>query len=563
MNRELKIIFFIVAGAGIFYIPFIGNLHLFDWDEINFAEAAREMLVTGDYLTVQIFFEPFWEKPPLFIWLQAASMHLFGVNEFAARFPNAIAGVLTLFVLYRLGKRMENERFGIIWAVAYGASILPFMYFKSGIIDPWFNLFIFLGVAYYIFAQQASAARLKYTRIIWSASFLGLAILTKGPAALLIFGLTIVVLLLLAKFKLHLRFGHVLVYILTVSFVGGFWFLLMIFNGNWDTVVEFVVYQKRLFQTEDAGHGGFLLYHFVIILFGVFPATGFALMAHRRKTGFKPEVDQFRVGMLVLLWVVLILFTIVKTKILHYSSLCYFPVSFLAAYAVFHVLKSKRKLPLWLAGFQTFTAVVFSLAIIFLPIFDKYKQWFIDTGKITHSFTIGNLQADPGWQGWEWITGVILLIGTIWAVTYLRRGKQQLGLIIQAAASTIFMFFTIVVITPKVEKFSQNSAIEFMKSMRGKDVYVETLYKSYAKFFYPQTRNLNEQHPFMQYWETEWQKHYPDKKKGHKDFYFTKWLTSGAIDKPVYFIVRKDKLEENLKRYKELELIEEKNGYVF
>jgi 4-amino-4-deoxy-L-arabinose transferase-like glycosyltransferase len=328
MNRELKIIFFIVAGAGIFYIPFIGNLHLFDWDEINFAEAAREMLVTGDYLTVQIFFEPFWEKPPLFIWLQAASMHLFGVNEFAARFPNAIAGVLTLFVLYRLGKRMENERFGIIWAVAYGASILPFMYFKSGIIDPWFNLFIFLGVAYYIFAQQASAARLKYTRIIWSASFLGLAILTKGPAALLIFGLTIVVLLLLAKFKLHLRFGHVLVYILTVSFVGGFWFLLMIFNGNWDTVVEFVVYQKRLFQTEDAGHGGFLLYHFVIILFGVFPATGFALMAHRRKTGFKPEVDQFRVGMLVLLWVVLILFTIVKTKILHYSSLCYFPVSF-------------------------------------------------------------------------------------------------------------------------------------------------------------------------------------------------------------------------------------------
>jgi hypothetical protein len=144
---------------------------------------------------------------------------------------------------------------------------------------------------------------------------------------------------------------------------------------------------------------------------------------------------------------------------------------------------------------------VFSLAIIFLPIFDKYKQWFIDTGKITHSFTIGNLQADPGWQGWEWITGVILLIGTIWAVTYLRRGKQQLGLIIQAAASTIFMFFTIVVITPKVEKFSQNSAIEFMKSMRGKDVYVETLYKSYAKFFYPQTRNLNEQHPFMQYWK--------------------------------------------------------------
>ncbi|MFM7400989.1 MAG: ArnT family glycosyltransferase, partial [Bacteroidota bacterium] len=58
--------YLILAGLGmLFFLPFLGNVHLFDWDEINFAECAREMLITGDWLQPQIDFEPFWEKPPL------------------------------------------------------------------------------------------------------------------------------------------------------------------------------------------------------------------------------------------------------------------------------------------------------------------------------------------------------------------------------------------------------------------------------------------------------------------------------------------------------------------
>lgn len=68
-------------------------------DKINFAEAAREMIVTGHWLRVHIDYAPFWEKPPLFIWLQAIAMSVFGVNEFAARLPNALIGVATLQIL--------------------------------------------------------------------------------------------------------------------------------------------------------------------------------------------------------------------------------------------------------------------------------------------------------------------------------------------------------------------------------------------------------------------------------------------------------------------------------
>jgi 4-amino-4-deoxy-L-arabinose transferase-like glycosyltransferase len=90
----------IILSGIIFFIPFLGRVHLFDWDEINFAESAREMIVTGNYHRVQINFQPFWEKPPLFFWLQAGSMKMFGINEFAARFPNAIFGIITLVTFF-------------------------------------------------------------------------------------------------------------------------------------------------------------------------------------------------------------------------------------------------------------------------------------------------------------------------------------------------------------------------------------------------------------------------------------------------------------------------------
>jgi hypothetical protein len=67
------------CSRGSFFIPFIGSSHLFDWDEINFAESAREMILTGNYATVQINYMPFWEKPPLFFWMQVLAMKAFNV----------------------------------------------------------------------------------------------------------------------------------------------------------------------------------------------------------------------------------------------------------------------------------------------------------------------------------------------------------------------------------------------------------------------------------------------------------------------------------------------------
>ncbi|MEP6627985.1 MAG: glycosyltransferase family 39 protein, partial [Ginsengibacter sp.] len=108
-KRQSNLYLTIIILSGIvFFIPFLGKVHLFDWDEINFAESAREMIVTHNYHRVQINFLPFSEKPPLFFWLQASAMNVFGVNEFAARLPNAVFGIITLITLFLIGKKYKS-----------------------------------------------------------------------------------------------------------------------------------------------------------------------------------------------------------------------------------------------------------------------------------------------------------------------------------------------------------------------------------------------------------------------------------------------------------------------
>ncbi len=57
---------FLIILSVLAFVPTLGLVHLFDWDEINFAESAREMMATGDYFRFQVNSTPFWEKPPLF-----------------------------------------------------------------------------------------------------------------------------------------------------------------------------------------------------------------------------------------------------------------------------------------------------------------------------------------------------------------------------------------------------------------------------------------------------------------------------------------------------------------
>lgn len=538
MNKSSNFIYYagIFAISALLFIPFLGQVHLFDWDEINFAESAREMIVSHDYLTVKINFIPFWEKPPLFIWMQVLSMKIFGINEFAARFPDAICGIITLLILFHTGIRIADRKFAITWVVLYGGSILPFIYFKSGIIDPWFNLFIFLGIYQcYLFVVSDKNRTLN---LAGSALFIGLAILTKGPVALLVFLISAGIYLVVHKFKVRIRFTDFLVYLIVLSLVGGFWFILQILKGNMGIIADFFEYQVRLFRTHGAGHRGFLLYHFVVLLFGAFPASLMALPAlfgSGQGTGNRKE---FFTWMLILFWVVLILFTIVKTKIVHYSSLCYFPLTFIAAWWIYYSdsasLFARKFIRLLVLIIGTMLALIMAL----LTFVDSYKEFL--SARIKDPFAVACLNANAGWHGYEFIVSLLLIGGTVlFALLWIK--QRQKAVYVLTAFVTAFIFLSMYMITPRVEAYSQRTAVEFFRSVSDEDAYLLTLgYKSYAHLFYGKSRDHQN----------------PDSRDEN-------WLLKGIIDKPVYVSAKSYKKDHYLEQYPDLQLLYEKNGFAF
>ncbi len=537
--KPIKIQLFIAAAAALLFVPFLGGVHLFDWDEINFAEAAREMIVTKNYLTVQINFLPFWEKPPLFIWMQVLSMKMFGINEFAARFPNAICGIVTLLVLFNIGRKLRDNLFGLLWVLAFAGSVLPFFYFKSGIIDPWFNLFIFLSI-YFLMLYSFPENQNKIRNIIFSATFAGLAILTKGPVGFLLIALTAGIFLISLKFKVKVKIFDIPLYFLVLGLVGGSWFIVQILNGNYDTVVEFIVYQVRLFQTKDAGHGGFFGYHFVVLFFTVFPTSILALKSFKKENPEDPFVQLMKRWMMILFWVVLILFSIVKTKIVHYSSLAYFPLTFLAAGYIYNAFRNKRAWSRWISGLLIFVASLFAIPVMVLPFVDKLKSYIISKDLIHDKFAVANLQANANWTGFEVIPGILFIAVVIYILVRIKKEDVLKRAIFLWVTTLIFTVSVIMLIVPKVEKYSQNALIEFYKSHAGEDVYLKNVYfKSYAGWFYGATTPAE-----------------------NKNFYDENWLLTGNIDKDVYFVT-KIHLAEKMNEYSDIQKIGEKNGFVF
>ena len=541
INRlnPITIHLFIAVIAALLFVPFLGGVHLFDWDEINFAESAREMIVTGDYLTVRINFQPFWEKPPLFIWMQVLSMKLFGINEFAARFPNAICGIVTLLALFNIGKKIRNNLFGLLWVLAYAGSVLPFFYFKSGIIDPWFNLFIFLGV-YFLMLYAYPENTKKIQNIILAATFAGLAVLTKGPVGFLLIALTGGVFLLWVKFRVKVRVLDVVTYFVVLALVGGSWFIVQILTGNFDTVIEFIVYQVRLFQTQDAGHGGFFGYHFVVLFFGVFPSSVLALKAFGKEKSDEIFYPFMKKWMVILFWVVLILFSIVKTKIVHYSSLAYFPLTFLAAGFVYRAYQNQFKWSKWMSSIIIGISVLVTLPVMLLPFADKFKYKIIESNLIDDAFAVENLKADVNWTGLELLPGLLFLIAIILIFNRIKKSEPLKRALFLWGTTLIFTLSVILVLVPRIEKYSQNALIEFFKSKAGQDVYLKNIhFKSYATWFYGKTQpHLNQK------------------------YYDENWLLTGDIDKDVHFVTKIHRAPL-MEKYDDIEETGRKNGFVF
>jgi 4-amino-4-deoxy-L-arabinose transferase-like glycosyltransferase len=527
----------ILAVSAIVFLPFLGGIQLFDWDEINFAECSREMILSGNYLRVQIDFEPFWEKPPLFFWFQAAAMWLFGIGEYAARFPNAICGILTLCFLYFAGNRWHGRTFGWLWALVYFGSLLPHLYFKSGIIDPWFNLFTFGALFFFIESLDSSTRGQSYFRSLFSGLLLGLAILTKGPAAPLMAGLTLFFYILLHYRSFRIPYRQLILVSAGALFPAFIWFgLETLQNGPW-FVEEFIRYQYRLFSTPDAGHQGFPGYHLVVLLLGCFPASVFAIPAFSRKIQLDGIPSGLKSWMIILFWVVVVLFSIVQSKIVHYSSLAYFPLTFLAALYLAERLDSGKRIPKSiLIGLGTISMIYF-LASFLLPILGQNPQWIA----VQDEFAAAQLQAEVDWRAWQGLVAFTLPLGFIWFILRLKKKKLFSAIHILFLTQLVFIHLALFFFSGRIQQHTQGATIAFFKERAGEDCYIRPLFKTYGHLFYAEkSAHL--------------------KVPEDKD---SRWLFEGDVDKDVY-IIRRIHQALWIENYKPaIKEIDRKNGFVF
>ena len=471
----------IILSGIVFFIPFLGNVHLFDWDEINFAESAREMIVTGNYHRVQINFQPFWEKPPLFFWLQVAAMKMFGVDEFAARFPNAIFGIITLVTFFFIGKKYKSSRFGFIWAISYLGTFLPHLYFKSAIIDPVFNYFIFLGI-YFMYRDIAgNIFKNKFLNISLAGLFIGLATLTKGPVGLLVFLLSFLIYFIFTRFKNFPNIKKIIAFIFFFTIICLLWFGQEIVNNGLWFLKEFLAYQADLFLHPVASHGEPFYYHFVVVFIGCFPISIIALpVLFGKNTDVKKDFSRL---MKILFWTVMILFSITTTKIVHYSSLTYMPLAFMAAVYLDNLIANKEKMNNFLLILIAIMGFVFSFLLAAVPYIANHHELILPYLK--DPFAAASLNVNVSWSGFESLIGIFYFILVIAAVLLFYKKKIRLAMLLLFYSTAVCLFIYLPAVVTKIEKYSQGPAISFYESLQGKDVYVWPIgFKSYAQYFY-------------------------------------------------------------------------------
>ena len=156
-----------------------------------YLEVAREMLVRHDFVTPYIDGIRFFDKPPLMYWLAAASMRLFGQQDWAGRLPLALAVLALLLAVYGLGLRWFGERGAFYSALALGTAIGPYLYTRFYIPDILICLWMTLGVWCFLAGvdhldrlQPAPTPATGRPSRLWPwigfGAALGLNLLTKG-----------------------------------------------------------------------------------------------------------------------------------------------------------------------------------------------------------------------------------------------------------------------------------------------------------------------------------------------------------------------------------------------
>ncbi|MDQ3814389.1 MAG: glycosyltransferase family 39 protein [Armatimonadota bacterium] len=296
------------------YFLRIGAYPLFDPDEPVYGQVAREMIGGADWLTPRLNGAPWFDKPPLFYWLAAFSMSLFGPTEFACRLPSALAAVGLIALVYALAARDFGRRAAVISAIVMATCLQQVVLARAAVTDMTFAFF--LTAALYCYrrwldeqldeardetAADGSTKSSTATQNAWAAwavarggawavacgGATGLAMLTKGPVAPLLLSVAFVLHLRWLGRLRHLRSGSAALAVATALLVGLPWYAAMYRRHGQDFVQGFLVANNitRFLKAEhgaQTGHWYAIFLNVPVLLIFFFPWSVFLPQAVAR-----------------------------------------------------------------------------------------------------------------------------------------------------------------------------------------------------------------------------------------------------------------------------------------
>ncbi|BAY47191.1 glycosyl transferase family protein [Scytonema sp. HK-05] len=359
-------ILWLVLISGVAFFWHLGSLGLIDETEPLFAEASRQMLVTGDWITPFFNGETRFDKPALIYWCQAIAYSIFGVNEWAVRLPSALAALgLISLALYTIQWYLAKEDYleqkvrpTRRWlTAALGAAIMALnpemiVWGRAGVSDMLLVgcmdsalLCFFLGYA------QPSQSQVKARWYLAFYILIAGAILTKGPVGIVLPALIIAIFLLyVGKAKEVLREMRPVTGLLITLCLSLPWYVLVIWRNGENYINSFFGYHNvERFTSVVNSHSAPWYFYFIIVLLGFAPYSVYLPLAMARlkfwqRNYWRSQERSSQLGLFAFFWFITIFgfFTIAVTKLPSYVLPLMPAAAILVALLWSDIIKDKR-----------------------------------------------------------------------------------------------------------------------------------------------------------------------------------------------------------------------------
>lgn len=423
----LKDIFFLSCILGGLFFILLGVRPLFVPDEGRYAEIAREMVASGDYITPYLNEIKYFEKPVLFYWLEAAAIHLGGLNLWAVRSVNALLALLGCILTYCTARTLYNRTTGLLSALILGTSTLYFVMAHMVSLDLPVTIFIAMTLYAFILGVQHPPG-LKRRLFLWSASVAAAcAVLTKGLIGI-VFPVMIISawIALMGEWRLLLRL-YIPSCILIFLLVAAPWHIL-VGQRNPEFFYFYFIKQHFLrYTTMKVGHYQPAWFFIPNVIIGFFPWIVFlpqALSKALPASWHQRRDNKLELFFLVWALLIFVFFSFSKSKLIPYILPIFPPLAILTARYLQQAILEKQIFGIK-AGYTCLLLIsaIISTACILFP----------------HYSSIPDPKTAALYLGFA---AVILITGSIIAFFYSRRHvyKAIISTVITAWLFLVFAF---------------------------------------------------------------------------------------------------------------------------